>query len=98
MKKITYLFFLFIYILPLMPLLAQPEVTPAIQTALSGKGEDDFISVNLRFDAQVDDQLLYHQSRTISNPDKRRSFVINELKQFSEQTQAELLDWLHYHT
>ncbi len=94
MKKITYLFFLFIYILPLMPLLAQPEVTPAIQTALSEKGEDDFISVNLRFDAQVDDQLLYHQSRTISNPDKRRSFVINELKQFSEQTQAELLDWL----
>ncbi len=94
MKKITYLFFLFFYILPLMPLLAQPEVTPAIQTAVAERGEEAFISVNLRLDAQVDDQLLYHQSRTISNPDKRRSFVINELKQFSKQTQAELLDWL----
>ena len=94
MKKVTCLLFFFVCLFPLMPVMSQPEITPAIQTAIAEKGENDFISVNLRLDAQFDDELLYQQSRSIRNPEKRRSFVVNELKKFSEQTQAELLDWL----
>ena len=94
MKKIHY--FLFLFILPLMvtPLFAQPEVTPALQEVLAEKGEEEFISVNLRLDAQYDNDLLYNQSRTIKDREERRSFVVNELKQFSQEQQAELLSFL----
>ncbi len=95
MKKRFYYLFLFFFTLSLTPgVFAQPEVTPALQDVLSEKAEEEFISVNMRFEAQIDDQQLYQQSRTIRDREKRRRFVVDELKAFSEQHQAGLLSWL----
>ncbi len=73
---------------------AQPEVTPAMQSALADKTNDAFISVNLRLSSQLDEKLLYQQSRTFNDRDQRRAFVVNELKQFSMEHQTELLSFL----
>ena len=91
--------FYFLLLLVISPVIfagvyAQPEVTPSLQSALSERSADEYISVNLRLVAQYDDKLLYQQSRAIKNSDARRSFVVNELKQFSSQHQADLLTYL----
>ncbi len=95
MKKQHYFILLFVFPLWITSLFAQPEVTPALTAALAEKSDNDFISVNMRLTEQLDDQALYQQSRTINNPQARRSFVVNELKQFSAQSQEELLAWLN---
>ncbi len=94
MKKIQYFFLLFLLPLVVAPLYAQPEATPALQEVLAEKGEEEFISVNLRLEVQYDNDLLYDQSRAINDREERRSFVVSELKQFSQDTQAELLSFL----
>ncbi len=95
MKK-TYLLLL-LFVIPLMnnALQAQPEVTPALQEVLSEKAEEEFISVNLRLNAQYDQDELYRKSRTFRDGTLRRSYVVNELKQFSADTQQELLAYLY---
>lgn len=95
MKKIYYLLLLFVTPLMTNTLQAEPEVTPALQEVLSEKGEEDFISVNLRLTAQYDQDELYRASRTFRDGALRRSYVVNELKQFSAETQQELLDYLY---
>jgi subtilisin family serine protease len=94
MKKLHYFFFLLTLPFLAYSLHAQPEVTPALTQVLAEKGEEEFISVNLRLVEQYDDQALYQQSRTIDGREARRSYVINELKQFSAHSQAGLLGWL----
>ena len=94
MKKLHYYFLLFAFPFLVSSLQAQPEVTPALTQVLAEKGEEEFISINLRLVEQYDDQALYQQSRTISDREARRSFVVNELKEFSAQSQTELLYWL----
>ncbi|MGM0573940.1 MAG: S8 family serine peptidase, partial [Bacteroidota bacterium] len=73
---------------------AQPDVTPALQAIITEKDEDHFISVNIRLGSQYDDQELYRQSRNIVDREERRDYVVNELKQFSRQEQADLLAFL----
>ena len=94
MKNWIYpLLLLFIFLLS-HQLAAQPLMTPALQEVLSEKEEEAFISVNMRFDAQYDDQLLYRESRSIRSREARRGFVVGELKAFSQQQQAGLLTYL----
>ncbi len=95
MKKMFYYsIILMIYTFSLSPLEAQPEVTFSLQEVISEKGEEEFISVNLQLVSQYDDQLLYQQSRDMEDREKRRRFVVDELKQFSEHNQADLLSYL----
>jgi len=76
------------------PLHAQPEVTPLLQHALSEKDSEEFISVNLRLDEQIDERELYMQSRSFHDREERRTFVVEALKEFSSQRQAALLSYL----
>lgn len=94
MKNRIYLLLLLFIGLLSHQLAAQPFVTPALQEVLSEKEEEAFISVNMRFDAQYDDQLLYRESRSIRSREARREFVVDELKAFSQQQQAGLLTYL----
>ncbi len=96
MRHILYIVFLniFAFFLPANSIHAQAEATPALQEVLAEKGEEEFISVNLRLAEQYDSDLLYNESRTIKSREDRRSFVVSELKQFSQDTQAELLSFL----
>ncbi len=95
MKKRFYCLFLFLFF-PLFAFQAeaQPNVTPALEAELAGKSGDEFISVNLRLVNQYDDQELYQQSRSIKNREERREYVVEELKEFSRQEQADLLAFL----
>ncbi len=88
--------FLVILLLPVffMQLQAQPEVTSLLQHALSEKGSDEFISVNLRLIDQIDEKNLYIQSRSFIGSEQRRAFVVETLKEFSSQKQAALLSYL----
>ncbi len=87
---------LLIILIPLLQNAAysQPEITPALSEILSEKTDDEFISVNIRLEAQYEQENLYQQTRMLPNREERRQLVINELKTFSMQSQAELLSFL----
>ena len=95
MKK-NYYFFVCLLIFPffLNTATAQPEITPALQNIVSEKGDDEFISVNIRLSKQYDEEKLFVQSRQISGREARREFVVNELKDFRDTHQAGLLSYL----
>ena len=73
----------------------QPVLTPALEEVVSQKEEEEFISVNIKLAKQYDDELLYQKARSILNPEKRRAFVIYELKKFNKTHQKELLSFLN---
>ncbi|MBW6497886.1 MAG: S8 family peptidase [Bacteroidales bacterium] len=91
MKRFYPVFLLFFAMLWSSGLLAQPEITPSLQEVILEKSADEFISVNIRLSAQYDEALLYENSRNIKYPSARRSYVVNELKNFSAIQQASLL-------
>lgn len=95
MKKAIYSF-VFIFVLSFFPnnVFSQPEVTPALADLLSEKAEDDFFSLNIRLEAQYDQNLLFLESRKKPNREIRREFVMNELREFSQKNQAGLLAFL----
>lgn len=73
---------------------AQPVITPALQQALQNKGDDEYIAVNIRFAKQYDSQELLRSSR-IMHSEQRRKYVIEELRKFSSNEQAAMLDFLN---
>jgi len=56
----------------------QADITPVLQEVISEKGEEEFISVNLQLAARYDDELLYRQSRTIEDNEKRRRIFFRQ--------------------
>ncbi len=94
MRKSYFLFLFFISLMIVPGAHAQPEVTPELQTALTERSAEEFISVNMRLVEQYDSQHLYQQSRAIRSSDDRRQFVVSELKQFSATQQADLIAYL----
>jgi len=95
MKKVVYSF-VFIFVLSFFTnnVFSQPEVTSALTDLLSEKAEDEFFSLNIRLVEQYDQELLYQESRKKPNREKRREFVINELREFSQKNQEGLLAFL----
>ena len=72
----------------------QTAVTERLQDAVTERGEDEYIRVNLRLAEQYDQQDLYQQSRSIRDRDQRREHVVERLKSFSEVQQADLITYL----
>ncbi len=72
----------------------QPVVSERLQQTLTLNREDQHISVNIFLEQQYDNALLFSQSRDIPDKTQRRQFIIDELKEFSHQQQADLLFYL----
>ena len=94
MKKIYLVVFLLLNFFLIDSLWAQPEVTPALEAILQEKSGEEFISVNIRLAKQYDPVVLLEESQRIKNPSGRRTYVVNTLKAFSQQEQADLLSLL----
>jgi len=75
-------------------LLAQPEITPSLLEAVTEKSATDFISVNIRLTEQYDHNELMQNSQMLKSTADRRSYVVDELKYFSQTSQASLLELL----
>ena len=91
MKKFYFAFVLLFSLAWVQPLLAQPEITPSLQGAVSEKSADEFISINIRLSAQYDETKLLKDSRRIRQASERREYVVNTLKEYSQREQAGLL-------
>ncbi len=79
MKRLfNYLIFSAIFLFSISQLQPQADITPVLQEVISEKGEEEFISVNLQLAARYDDELLYRQSRTIEDNEKRRRIFFRQ--------------------
>jgi subtilisin family serine protease len=74
--------------------LAQPEITPNLAAQLAEKDAEEFIPINIRLTSQYDAHTLYQRGSSISHPDARRRYVVQELKEFSAREQEALLAYL----
>jgi subtilisin family serine protease len=73
---------------------SQPEVTASLHELLSEKETDDFLPVNIRLSRQYDAIKLEQESHLQSAGVPRRQYVINKLREFSQQEQASLMAYL----
>ncbi|WP_407453633.1 hypothetical protein, partial [Methanobrevibacter sp.] len=69
--------------------LAQNVIDPELQTILNQKN-DEKISINIIFKAQLDRADLRERSNQYSDKETKRQAVIKELKNFSAETQHEV--------
>lgn len=69
---------------------AQNVIDPELQAVLDKKS-DEKISINIIFKSQLDVASLRENSKAISDKKVRRQAVIEELKNFSEESQQEVL-------
>jgi subtilisin family serine protease len=74
---------------------AQALLGENLITLLQAKEHGSLIPINIRLTEQYENQDLYQISLSAKNPTERRQLVINELKQFSYQSQSSLLDYLN---
>ena len=65
-------------------------IEPELQEFIS-QSNDEMISVNIIFKAQMDENELNDRADYFENKKARREFVVNELKHFSEKSQQEVL-------
>jgi subtilisin family serine protease len=91
MKKIFY-FLIFCTLISLtFKAFSQPEVTASLLELLAEKDAEDFLPVNIRLTQQYDPEKLQKESFTQQAGTKRREFVINQLRAFSQQEQESLI-------
>ena len=90
MKKILLLTFVFICSLIISAQdLSKIDITLQQEMALSAK--TDMLRISIILSPQYDQIELRNKAVTIKNKEAKRNFVVNELKQFSEETQKNLL-------
>ena len=73
--------------------LAQNVIDPELQTILNQKN-DEKISINIIFKAQLDRADLKERSNQYLDKETKRQAVIKELKNFSAETQHEVLSMI----
>ena len=73
--------------------LAQSTIEPRLQEVLSQKG-DEMISVNIILKSQMNFNNLRSRSEGIIDKDARRNVLVDELKNFTEKEQKEILSIL----
>ena len=73
--------------------LAQSTIEPRLQEVLSQKG-DEMISVNIILKSQMNFNNLRSRSEGIIDKDARRNALVDELKNFTEKEQKEILSIL----
>lgn len=88
MKKLF--FSVIVLLLTCVVSLAQNKIDPELQAVLNQKS-DEKISVNIIFKSQPDASELRQRSNVYADKETKRNIVIQELKNFSEKTQREVL-------
>ena len=68
-------------------------IEPELQDVLEQKG-NDMISVNIILDSEIDINDLRNNVRGISDAKTHRQTIVNEFKNFSEQSQKDILSIL----
>lgn len=69
------------------------KMTERLERRMETAKSDEFIRINISMKEQVDSQLLIQEASAIRKDD-RRGFVVNLLKDFSENTQADVKEEL----
>jgi serine protease AprX len=69
-------------------------VTKKLQKRISEVSDGEFIKINIAMKTQADYNQLINRTKTLDSKEKRRGFVIDELKNFSRRSQLELLTQL----
>ena len=70
--------------------IAQNVIDPELQTIIDQKGNEK-ISVNIIFKSQPNRDYLRERSSNFINKETKRQAVIQELKNFSEESQQDVL-------
>ena len=74
--------------------LAQNTIEPRLQDVLNQKG-DEMISVNIILKSQMNFNNLRNRAENINDKDVRRNVLVDELKNFTEKEQQEILSILN---
>ncbi len=89
------IFYLILFALVSLEAISQPEVTPQLSETLSKKDSKEFIPINIRLRQQYDQDLLREKLQSIKGKENQREFVINELTEFNNTKQQNLLSFLY---
>ena len=70
------------------------KIDNSLQQEMAFKAKTDIIRINILLEAQYDQIELKNKANVFKNNEAKRNFVVNELKQFSKETQKNLLTLL----
>ncbi|MCL2436032.1 MAG: S8 family serine peptidase [Lentimicrobiaceae bacterium] len=96
MKKITLLFLTALAICFNCYCLEISKIDPVLQNEIQLKSSDELIKINIIMQAQYDQLELRSIASMYRTKADKRSFVVNELKRYSQETQQEVMSYLNH--
>ncbi|MCL2434602.1 MAG: S8 family serine peptidase [Lentimicrobiaceae bacterium] len=73
-----------------------PKIDPVLQDEIQLRSDDELIRINIIMRAQYDQFELRSLSSIYRSKADKRTFVVNELKRYAQETQQEVMSYLNY--
>ena len=75
-----------------------PKIDPELREEMQLRNDDELIKINIILKAQYDQFELRSKAEIYRLKEDKRSFVVNELKRYSKETQQNVMSYLDYFT